>query len=263
MTFLRDIEELASRVKKSRYLVVFTGAGISTESGIPDFRGPKGIWKRYRPIELSEFLNDPKARLEYWRRKVEMYPLMKKASLNEGHLALARLYKFGALKSLITQNIDGLHQLSGIPASRIIELHGSNAYITCLECGKRYEWEDVLPLLEKEGTCPQCDDCSGWLKPATISFGQAMPEKETKKGFLEASKADLLLVIGSSLQVYPAAAIPDETRQAGGFVGIINNEPPAQDFVANCVLRGPAGEILKELAGRVQAKIGGKNGKCE
>ena len=212
-----QIEELAFRVRSSRYLVAFTGAGVSTESGIPDYRSPGGVWERYRPIELSEFLNDPGARAEYWRRKVEMYPLMRQAVPNAGHRALARLFQAGKLRCLITQNIDGLHQKAGIPESAVIELHGSNTYIACLSCSKRYEWEDVLPLLERGAGCPRCD-CGGWLKPATISFGQAMPESEIKQAFAEAAGTDLLIVVGSSLQVYPAAAIPNETRQAGGWV---------------------------------------------
>lgn len=246
------IEELASRVRSSRYLVAFTGAGISTESGIPDFRGPQGIWKKMRPIELSEFLADPSARREYWRRKIESYPQMRDAQPNEGHRALARLFQAGLLKTIITQNIDGLHQKAGIPESAVIELHGSNTYIACLSCRKRYEWEDVLPLLDRGAGCPRCD-CGGWLKPATISFGQAMPEAEIRKAFAEAARTDLLIVVGSSLQVHPAAAIPNETFQAGGWVVIINKEPTAQDSTAGAIIRGPAGEILKELAAKVEA----------
>ncbi len=242
------IEELAAHVRSSRYLVAFSGAGISTESGIPDFRGPGGIWKKMRPIEISEFLGDPAARREYWRRKIEMYPSMKKAQPNEAHLALARMYKAGFLKTVITQNIDGLHQRSGIPDDRVIELHGSNAYIHCLSCKKRFEWKDIFPNFDEGDSCPQCDECGGWLKPATISFGQAMPEEATRLAFEKACRADILLVIGSSLLVYPAASIPAETRQAGGSVVIVNNEPTVQDSLADAVLLGLSGEILKELA---------------
>ena len=249
-----NIEELSSLICSSRYLVAFTGAGISTESGIPDFRGPKGIWKRYRPIELTEFINDPASRKEYWRRKIEMYPQMQDSQPNEGHRALARLYQAGLLKTIITQNIDSLHKKSGIPDSRVIELHGSNAYIVCLDCRKRYEWKEVLPYFDEHEDCPRCEKCGGWLKPATISFGQAMPEAETKKAFQEAAMADVLLVIGSSLQVYPAAAIPTETERSGGLVAIINNEPTAQDHIAHIVLHGKAGEILKTLVNKTLMK---------
>ncbi|GAI98835.1 unnamed protein product, partial [marine sediment metagenome] len=248
------IEELASLIRSSRYLAAFTGAGISTESGIPDFRGPKGIWKRYRPIELSEFISDPAARKEYWRRKIEIYPRIKEASANEGHRALARLHKAGFLQTVITQNIDSLHLNSGIPDSRVIELHGSNAYIACLDCRKRYEWKEVLPYFDEHENCPRCEKCGGWLKPATISFGQAMPVAETKKAFQEAAMADVFLVIGSSLQVYPAAAIPTETVRSGGLVAIINNEPTSQDHIAHIVLHGKAGKILKTLVNKTLMK---------
>jgi len=256
---LRDkIEELAARIRSSRYLVAFTGAGISTESGIPDFRGPQGIWKKMRPIELSEFLADPQARREYWRRKIESFPQMRDAEANEGHRALARLFEAGFLKTIITQNIDGLHQKAGLPRERVIELHGSNAYISCLDCRNRYEWEEVLPFFGSNPSpsleCPRCKRCGGLLKPATISFGQAMPEKETRQAFVEAGKADLLLAVGSSLQVYPAAAIPGETVRCGGTIAIINNQPTAHDPEAVFLLRGPAGEILQALADLVCAE---------
>jgi NAD-dependent deacetylase len=248
-----QIEELAARIRESRYTVAFTGAGISTESGIPDFRGPQGVWKKMRPIELSEFLADPAARREYWRRKIEDYPRMRDAQPNAGHLALVRLYAAGRLQSVVTQNIDGLHQKAGLPEGRVVELHGSNAYVACLDCGRRVAWEDVLPFFDAHPApeCPRCPGCGGWLKPATISFGQAMPEAETRRAFVEARRAEVLLAIGSSLQVYPAAAVPAETRRAGGLVVIINNEPTAQDDLAGILLRGPAGPVLRELAERV------------
>jgi NAD-dependent deacetylase len=247
-----DIDELAALIKESRYLVAFSGAGISTESGIPDFRGPQGIWTKMRPIELQEFLADPKARREYWRRKIEGYPQMRDAEPNDGHMALARLFEAGYLKTMITQNIDGLHQKAGIPGERVVELHGSNAYIACLQCRKRFEWQEVLPFFdsppEHSGECPRCDECSGWLKPATISFGQAMPEEATSRAFAEAAKADLLIAVGTSLQVYPAAGIPSETRRHGGVVAIINNEPTGLDHEARLLLHGPAGIVLRRAA---------------
>jgi NAD-dependent deacetylase len=240
------IQQAHGQIRAAGHLVAFTGAGISTESGIPDFRGPQGLWKRYRPIEYREFLRDPEARREYWRRKVELYPGIRDARPNAGHLALASLFAAGVLKTVITQNIDGLHQKAGLPAERVIEIHGSEAHIVCVGCGKRSEWEEVLACYD--GDCPRCDACGGWLKPATISFGQPMPVEETRRAFAEAAAADLLLVVGSSLQVFPAASIPGETRQAGGRVIIVNNEPTAQDGIASLVLRGQAGEILPQLA---------------
>jgi NAD-dependent deacetylase len=247
-----QITELAALVRSSSYLAAFSGAGISTESGIPDFRGPHGIWTKMRPIELQEFLRDPGARREYWRRKTESHPQMRDAEPNAGHRALARLFKADLLKTMITQNIDGLHQKAGISADRVIELHGSNAYIACLQCRKRYSWEEVLPFFEQHPApstdCPICDDCGGWLKPATISFGQAMPEEETRRAFAEAQKADLLITVGTSLQVYPAAGIPGETLRHGGRIAIINNQPTGLDHEAQFLLRGSAGELLTRLA---------------
>ena len=242
------IELAAGLLRDARHLVAFTGAGISTESGIPDFRGPQGLWRRYRPIEYQEFLGNPEARREYWRRKVEQYPALRDARPNAGHLALARLHAGGLLQTVITQNIDGLHQKAGVPPERVIEIHGSEAYVVCVACGRRHEWSAVLERFD--GDCPRCDSCRGWLKPATISFGQPMPPEETRRAFAEAASADLLLVVGSSLQVYPAASIPAETRRAGGAVVIANNEPTAQDGLARLVLRGQAGEILQALADR-------------
>jgi NAD-dependent deacetylase len=247
------IREAARLLRTARHGVAFTGAGISTESGIPDFRGPQGIWKRYRPIEYQEFLSSPEARREYWRRKVEMYPALRDARPNAGHLALARLYAAGLLRSIITQNIDGLHQKAGVPAERVIEIHGSEAHIVCIRCGKRYDWGEILARFD--GDCPTCDSCRGWLKPATISFGQAMPEQETRQAFEEAAAADLLLVVGSSLRVYPAASIPIETCRAGGRMVIVNNEPTAQDESAVLVLHGQAGQILQAIADRAIGPI--------
>jgi NAD-dependent deacetylase len=241
------MEQAIALIRAARHLVAFTGAGISTESGIPDFRGPHGLWKRYRPVEYQEFLRDPEARRKYWRRKVEQYPALRDAKPNVGHVALARLHAAGLLKTVITQNIDGLHQKAGIPAERVIEIHGSEAYVVCVACGRRHEWSAVLERFD--GDCPRCDSCRGWLKPATISFGQPMPPEETRRAFAEAAAADLLLVVGSSLQVYPAASIPAETCRAGGKVVIVNNEPTAQDGIAHLVLCGQAGEILSKITG--------------
>jgi NAD-dependent deacetylase len=210
----------------------------------------RAAWKRYRPIEYREFLRDSEARREYWRRKIELYPVIRDARPNAGHRALEQMFRAGRLAAVITQNIDGLHQKAGLPAERVIEIHGSEAYIVCVGCGRRDSWEQVLARYD--GDCPRCDACGGWLKPATISFGQPMPVEETRRAFAEAAAADLLLVVGSALQVYPAASIPGETRKAGGRVIIVNDEPTALDGIADLVLRGGSGEILQQLEeGRV------------
>jgi NAD-dependent deacetylase len=233
-------------------MVVFTGAGMSTESGISDFRGPHGIWKKYRPVELQQFLSSREARTEYWRRKIEFYPEFKNAAPHKGHLALAELFNLDFLKYVVTQNIDGLHQAAGIPDEKVIELHGTGRYISCLECGKRFEWEEILPYFNADGTLddskdtPVCDYCQGFLKPATISFGQAMPEKETAEAFIRAAESDLFVAIGSSLQVYPAAAIPQEAAKSGSYFVIINNESTPLDPLADLVITGQAGDILEQ-----------------
>ena len=246
-----QIEELVSLIRSGRYLVAFSGAGISTESGIPDFRGPRGIWTKMRPIELSEFLADPASRREYWRRKLDSYPLMRNAEANEGHLALARLFEAGLLKTMITQNIDGLHQKAGISDGRVIELHGSNAYISCLQCRKRFEWEGVLPFFDRHpapsSECPRCDDCGGWLKPATISFGQALPQDVLRESIHLSEQADLFLAMGSSLVVQPAASLPSLAKQNDARLVIINRDPTPVDSWADVVIRGPIGEVLTDI----------------
>jgi NAD-dependent deacetylase len=250
----RRAAALGKRIAAASSAAAFTGAGISTESGIPDFRGPRGVWKTLRPIELTEFLADPAARREYWRRKVEGLPAMRDAAPNAGHLALARLYEAGCLRTVITQNIDGLQQKAGVPDKDIIELHGSNAYVHCLSCSRRYEWEEILPRYEAGDHEPRCGDCGGWLKPATISFGQAMPREELRRAGREAERAGLMLVVGSSLQVYPAAALPEMTVRAGGELVIVNAEPTGLDHLAREILRGPAGEILTAVCAGLQEK---------
>ncbi len=249
-----NLENLVGRIRRSESMVVFTGAGISTESGIPDFRGPKGLWKKYRPVELQDFLSSREDRAEYWRRKIELYPNFTKARPNKGHTALAELYRLNYLKYIITQNIDGLHQEAGMPEDRVIELHGTGRFISCLDCGKRFEWPEILPHFYPDGTLdprmdtPLCDSCGGYLKPATISFGQAMPEKEITEASLRAVDSDLFIAVGSSLQVYPAAALPQEAARTGGSLVIINNEPTPLDRWADEILRGQAGEILEALS---------------
>jgi len=249
-----NIDSLARAIMESRATGAFTGAGISTESGIPDFRGPQGTWKKIRPIDYSDFVGSAAARQEYWRRSLRSYPMMRDAQPNEGHRALASLYDTGRLQTVITQNIDGLHQKAGIPDERVIELHGTNRSISCLACGKVYSWEETLPSFDDlEAPNPPRCGCGGWLKPATISFGQAMPAEKTKLAFAVAASMDVMLVIGSSLLVYPAAGVPVETGRNGGQVAIINAEPTVQDDQAQFVLLGQAGEILTALAAAVSA----------
>ena len=208
-------------LEKSRRAVVFTGAGISTESGIPDFRSPGGIWTKYQPIDFRDFMASEDMRRESWRRKFASDSVMKAAKPNKGHLAVAKLVQQGKVSSVITQNVDGLHQASGVPDEKVIELHGNTTYAVCLDCGKRYELQDIRATFEKKEILPVCDKCNGIVKTATISFGQAMPVNEVRAAEEETLACDLFLAIGSSLVVYPAAGFSGpgqaKRRQAGYF----------------------------------------------
>ncbi|MHB1218632.1 MAG: SIR2 family NAD-dependent protein deacylase [Alphaproteobacteria bacterium] len=238
------IEQLRALLAESRRAVVFTGAGVSTESGIPDFRGPGGLWSQYRPIDFQEFLASAEARKEYWRRKIETDKILLTAKPNRGHRAIASLIASGKASSVITQNIDGLHQTSGVPAAKLIELHGNTTYATCLDCGERYELEPIKKAFMTEGALPECDECMGIIKPATIAFGQSMPQAEMHRAQIETIACDLFLAVGSSLVVYPAAGFPALAREQGAHLVIINREPTPLDNVAQLVIRGEIGATL-------------------
>ena len=195
-------------IEAARRVVVFTGAGISTESGIPDFRSPGGIWTRQAPIYFEEFLASEDARRETWRRRFAMDPVLRAARPNLGHVAVAALVASGQVAAVITQNIDGLHQAAGVPADRVIELHGNTTYATCLECDARYEIDALAAGFGATGRAPRCVSCDGLVKTATVSFGQAMPAAAMVRAEEAVLEADLCLAIGSSLVVYPAAGFP-------------------------------------------------------
>jgi NAD-dependent deacetylase len=239
--------ELQSLVQRSRHAVAFTGAGISTECGVPDFRSPGSPWLKNPPIEFSDFVRDPLMREEAWRRKFVMDDLYAHAKPGRGHLALARLIETGRMSAIITQNIDGLHQASGIPDDRVIELHGNGTYARCLTCQRRYELAGIRRDFEMTGAAPQCD-CGGFIKSATISFGQAMPEVAMRRAEDETIACDLFLAIGSSLVVYPAAGFPVAAKRRGASLVIVNNEPTPLDEIADLVLRGDIGSFLDPLA---------------
>ncbi len=244
-----QIAELAQLIAQSRRAVVFTGAGISTESGIPDFRSPGGIWTRMAPIDFGDFLASEEARRETWRRRFVMEETFRAAFPNRGHRAVAALVRRGPVSAVITQNIDGLHQASGVPADRVIELHGNTTYATCLDCDKRYELDAVRAAFERDEAAPVCDDCSGWIKTATISFGQAMPVEPMRRAEQETLAADLCIVLGSSLVVYPAAGFPELAKRNGAALVIVNREPTGLDRVADLVLNRPIGETLAAAVG--------------
>jgi NAD-dependent deacetylase len=240
------VERLADLLAGSRRAVAFTGAGISTEAGIPDFRSPGGLWTKNRPIPFDEFMASRAARNEAWRRKFAMEEKFRAARPGRGHRALARLVQHGKLSAIITQNIDNLHQQSGVPADRVIELHGNGSYATCLECSRRYEIEWVRERFDASGgVAPDCAECAGPVKTATISFGQSMPEEPMRRAEQETLAADLFLAIGSSLVVWPAAGFPAMAKRNGARLVILNREPTDFDRIADLVARDDIGDVLE------------------
>jgi NAD-dependent deacetylase len=238
------IAKLAELIDRSGRAVVFTGAGISTESGIPDFRSPGGIWTRMSPIDFADFLASEEARRESWRRRFALEETLSAAAPNRGHRAVAELVRRGKAAAVITQNIDGLHQASGIAADRIVELHGNITYAICLDCTARYEIDRLREAFERDGTAPRCARCGGFVKTATISFGQAMPVAAMRRAERETLAADLFIVAGSSLVVYPAAGFPELAKRNGAALVIVNREPTALDRLADLVLHRTIGETL-------------------
>lgn len=250
------IDLVLGLLKESRNVVAFTGAGISTESGISDFRSPGGVWDRYRIITYQEFLASREARVEYWQMKRELLHEMKGAKPNDAHMALAELERLGKLKALITQNIDGLHQDAGSSPEMVIELHGTNKKAVCIQCGRIRPIEEIQDRLEKGDLDPRCDACHGYIKPATISFGQPMPEKEMRRAYESAADCDLFFMIGSSLQVEPAASIPPAAHRAGADLVFINRADTPWDYIATVIFRENAGDVMREIMDRFKKSQG-------
>ncbi len=253
MDMEKGIGLVAEQLANGGRNIVFTGAGISTESGIPDFRSQGGIWDQYRPVYFDEFMRSRAARIEYWRQKTAFYRDLQKARPNQAHLAIAQLHEMGLVEAVITQNIDGLHQASGIPEESVIELHGSNRRVRCMSCGKIFSIEEAHKRIEEGDPAPECE-CGGYLKPDTISFGQAMPEREVEKAIELSRSADFFLVVGSTLLVHPAAAMPGYAQEAGAFLAIINLSETPFDTSCNVLIRGKAGEVLPKIAKRLETK---------
>jgi NAD-dependent deacetylase len=240
------VRQTAQWIVDSRNLVVFVGAGLSTESGIPDFRSPGGVWDRYDPEDFyfQNFLASESSRVKYWQLATEMYDSIKTARPNPAHLAIAELERLNKLDRVITQNIDGLHFKAGNTSAKVIELHGTALHVTCLDCGQRYERENIQDRIRRGERAPKCTRCRGPLKPATISFGQSMPEKETAEAFTKAAGSDLFIVIGSSLAVQPAASLPQVAKRNKARLVIINRDATPLDYLADLVIQGQAGEIM-------------------
>lgn len=238
------MNELKALIDESERIVAFTGAGISTESGIPDFRSPGGVWTKNQPIDFSDFMASKEMRRESWRRRIATDGVFAASKPNAGHRALAELVRRGKSQHLITQNIDGLHQASGVPEDRVIELHGNATYCKCLNCGKRFELEDVLASFREAEEPPICDACEGIIKTATISFGQAMPEHEMERAQEATLACDLFIAIGSSLVVYPAAGFPRIAKQNGAKLVILNRDATPLDAYADLVVNAEIGPTL-------------------
>jgi NAD-dependent deacetylase len=246
---MSEIDRLRELIDGATRIVAFTGAGISTESGIPDFRSPGGIWTKYQPIYFDDFMSSEEMRRESWRRKFATDETMLKAEPNAGHRALAKLVELGKMTAIITQNVDGLHQRSGVPSSKIIELHGNSTYASCLDCAQRYELEPIRKAFQGNGTLPICEKCEGIVKTATISFGQAMPEIQMARAQDETQQCDLFIVLGSSLVVYPAAGFPRIAKRRGAGLVILNRDPTDQDDDADLVVHGEIGPTMSRVVG--------------
>jgi NAD-dependent deacetylase len=240
---------LGRLVAESKRAVVFTGAGISTESGIPDFRSPGGVWDKFKPVMYQDFVASDAAKREYWRQRFSREGAMLKAEPNRGHRAVEKLVRTGRVSAVITQNIDGLHQRSGVPEDKIIELHGNSTYASCLECAARYEISPIRDAFLKDETLPLCNHCGGAVKTATISFGQSMPEDAMRLAQIETLQCDLFLAIGSSLVVYPAAGFPLMAKDHGARLVILTRDPTDLDRHADLVLNDEIGPVLGDVVG--------------
>ncbi len=243
------VQKVVELIRQSKKVIVFTGAGVSTESGIPDFRSPGGVWQKYNPEDFyyQKFISSEESREKYWQMSREFYDPLKNAQPNAAHKAVVELEKMGKLDCVITQNIDNLHQRAGNSPEKVIELHGTAISVSCLACRKKYPREEIQSWLFRGVRVPQCDACGGILKPDTVSFGQSMPPRETEESFHRARNCDLFIVIGSSLVVQPAASIPLEAKNSGAKLVIINRDPTYHDAYADVVIHGSAGEVMSKI----------------
>jgi len=242
------IDRLRALIEDARSVLPFTGAGISTECGIPDFRSPGGIWTKLSPIGFDEFLASAEMRDESWRRRFAMDEKFSTVRPGRGHRALADLYTAGKVPAVITQNIDNLHQASGIPSDRVIELHGNTTYATCLDCARRYELAWVRQQFQAAGRSPDCAECGGYIKTATISFGQAMPVAPMRRAEELTLACDVFLAIGSSLVVWPAAGFPLTAKRNGARLVILNRDATEFDNVADLVIHEDIGTVLSHFS---------------
>lgn len=254
---MESIDTVADMIVRSEKIVVFTGAGFSTESGIPDFRSPGGVWDKFDPGELNypNFMRSEEIREKYWRMHKMMWETIREAEPNSGHYAVSDLYNIGKLDCIITQNTDGLHQKAGVPDEIVFELHGTMQWVDCLDCRKRYPRNQVHDKMLAGENVPRCDECNGILKPATVAFGQSMPERETRESENRSSECDLFLAAGSSLLVYPAAQMPLIAKRNGARVVIFNLTPTPHDHHADVVINKKTGESLSQIVSKVKEEL--------
>jgi NAD-dependent deacetylase len=254
------IETVAEWVAASERVIVFTGAGISTESGIQDFRSPGGLWEQWNPDELTydKFMTSRASREHYWGFSRAIWPTMASAKPNQGHYAIAELHKLGKLDGVITQNVDGLHQAGGVPDDKVIELHGSIRWVYCLTCGKKWPRTEIEARMERTGEkAPECE-CGGFLKQATISFGQSLPARAIEVAEMKSSSCEVFIVAGSSLVVYPAAQMPMIARQNGAKLVIITLSETPYDGYADAVINEKTGPTLSRITEHVKTKLGSR-----
>ncbi|MDF1592861.1 MAG: sigma factor regulator FecR [Desulfobacterales bacterium] len=245
------IAQIARRILAAGRNIVFTGAGISTESGISDYRSKGGIWDKFRPVYFDEFMSSKASRIEYWRRNYELYPDLVRARPNPGHDAIFRLFQMGLVRTVITQNIDGLHQESGLPNDAVIELHGNARRVRCMHCGKLSSLEAAQARVAAGDTAPECE-CSGYLKPDTISFGQAMPIEAVQKAASLSRNCDFFMVVGSTLLVQPAALMPQYAKDSNAFLAIVNLSETPYDAVCDVLIKAKAGAVLTEVVNSIK-----------
>jgi NAD-dependent deacetylase len=252
------VEELADRIVESERVVVFTGAGISTESGIPDFRGPDGLWTKYDPSDFTyqKYVTDPEARKRLWKMKDIVGFTWDDFQCNAAHHAVAELERLGKLDCIITQNVDGLHQKAGNSEDKVIQLHGNMSWVKCLTCGARHPYEEVTSWVDRGVDDPSCVQCGGILKPEGIFFGEAMPVRETMEAERRSRMCNLCIVIGSSLVVYPAGLMPQYARESGATLAIVNEGETELDHAAHIRIDGKAGAIMDQVVKRVKQKLG-------
>jgi NAD-dependent deacetylase len=248
-----EIERLAQLIIESKKTIVFTGAGVSTESGIPDFRGPGGVWSRYDPEDftIQRFLSSPTARKVLWKMSAES-GLLTEAEPNPAHYAITQLHQLGKLDCVITQNVDNLHQKAGVPEDKVFELHGNTRWAVCLSCRGHFPMLEVLQKMREGVEVPDCPDCQGILKPAAVLFGEALPQETLREATCHSQNCDLFIVIGSTLVVYPAAYMPTYAREAGARLAIVNLTPTPLDSYATVVIYGEAGKIMPRVMERVR-----------